>query len=397
MRAEEAQSILRSHGLIDRRTSKRVLNAIVLGRELDLSRFEKPELKDRITTLRNEYWKLRRKLPRTSPRNLPFYLLIKDRYRNFDWQATEKGTVIDFHFKGIKPSLLSLLTGIIPAAAGSMNHRFHRSLERLEPAVAAALLDTLREAGFVDPSEAEMSRMVDWLERALAGEPSTIVSPVCPDYAVEDGNAAKHRFTFRGVNSGLGVTASRLFEALPAVSALLRDHLGLDVTHYVCPGDFEAFSEETNRRLGIDEATFLEHLEGSRRAILEKAPTPVQSCFLTQLGGGKEHWLRLHADLVERMNAGAFGPIAGTPQVREVALGRRGLYDRWYNVTDRPVEFYESIVIRQGAEYAAMGVLVSGSARCPNPLILGADDHKMAPFYRLAADIPVLYLRRNYE
>lgn len=397
MRAEEAQSILRSHGLIDRRTSKHVLNAIVLGRDLDLSRFDEPGIKDRITNLRNEYWRLRGKLPRTTPRNLPFYMLIKDRYRNFDWQETEKGTVIDFHFKGIKPSLLSLLTGIIPSSAGTLNHRFHRSLERLDPAVASALLDTLREAGFVDPSEAEMSRVVDWLDRALAGEPSTIVSPVCPDYAVEDGNAAKHRFTFRGVNSGIGVTASRLFDALPLVSRLLRDRLGLDVTHYVCPGDFEGFSEETNRRLGTDEATFLDRLAGSRQAILDQAPAPVASCFFTELGGGKEHWLRLHADLVDRINAGEFGQIVGAPLVREVALGRRGLYDRWYNVTERPAEFYEAIVIRQGAEYAAMGAIVSESDRCPNPLVLGADDHKMAPFYRLAADIPVLYLRRNYE
>jgi hypothetical protein len=396
MKAEEARDILRTNNLFDKKTSKAILNAIVLGRDIKHIEFPDTGIKRKIDTLRQEYWNLRKKLPRNVHRNLPFYMLIQDKYQGFQWKETQKGTIVHYNFKGLKPSLLSLLTGVVPQAPGSAIKN-GSPLARLAPEQADALVDALREADCVSPDDHQMGLIVDWLKRGLAGEPLTIISPVCPDYAVEDGEAACHRFTFSGVGTGIGVTAKRLFESLPVLSQLWRGDFGLKLTHYVCPGDFEAFSAETNARLGLDEETFIDRLEMSRRSLLVHAPAPIETRLFTSLCCGKAGWVNLHADILKRMQDGAFGPLEGEAWLRAIALGRRGLYDRWYNVEDQEPAFYEAIAIRQGAEYAAMGHAIATHPDCKNPLILGADDHKMGAFYGLTSSIPVLYLRRNYE
>jgi hypothetical protein len=396
MKADDARSVLRENGLINRKISRAVLNAITLGREGELSHIADHRILSRLPSLREEYWQIRKGLPAGSCRNLPFYKMISARHRNFTWKPCAGGVDIGFTYAGIKPSLLSLLTGLIPLEQTARPRRLV-ALPGLPDMLMREIERVFERVGVVRPEQVAMDALASWVSRGLAGEVLTVVSPVCPDYAVEAGSTAAHRFTFNDVGRGIGVTARRLFDALPDLHCLLRKHLGLTVNHHVCPGDFEAFSAETNIRIGITEAEFLDRLQSSRDALLQEAPAPILSCLFTEFCGGKQGWEALYRPMLAGIEAQEFGNLAAARWVRDIALARRGLYDRWHGAGDRGSEFYTALALRQGAEYATMGMVVAKHPALMNPLVLGADDHRMGIFYHLAAALPVIYLKRSYQ
>jgi len=117
--------------------------------------------------------------------------------------------------------------------------------------------------------------------------------------------------------------------------------------------------------------------------------------LFTDLCGGEAGWHATYADLKRQQEAGEFGNVSERLGVTQIADARRPLYQRWYPEKSTQLGFLESLVVAQGLEYATMDLLIERSVR--NPLVLAADHHQMAPFYTLAADIPVIYLDRNYE
>jgi len=404
MTPEAARAHNRAHGFIDRRTSRSVLKEITRS-----DRDPPAGLSDcdpDFVALHRRYWEIRKSIPHMECRNFPFYLMIKETYEDFRWHDSDAGVMVDYTYKGLKPSLLSLLMGRVP------RHRAETAdpLDRLPLAMADELRALFHDIGVVTPTRTDLGAVVDWIERGLAGEPLTIVSPVCPDYAVEpideaaggfgtDGRlkARRHRFTFRDLGTDVGVTAAHLFGALPRLHDVLKTRFGLDVHHLVMPGDFEGFSEETCARLGIDEATFVDRVSIQSGTIADAAPVPVEARPFTTLCGGRAGWFAAWEKALERLTDGDLRDVARQPWVRTVALSRRDLYDRWYDSRGREDDFYVAIAVRQAAEYAAMGAIVAAAPTLANPLVLGADDHKMGRFYRLAAPVPVLYLQRNYE
>lgn len=78
-----------------------------------------------------------------------------------------------------------------------------------------------------------------------------------------------------------------------------------------------------------------------------------------------------------------------------LAKARLPLYRRWFPNSVKDVESALPLLIRQGAEYSLMADVIA--SKFPNPFIVGADHVKMGQFYKIGNDIPVLYIRRNYE
>jgi len=400
MRAEAARAILQANNLIDRHTSQKILAAITTNTELDVSPIPCPTLRRKIALLQHQYWETVHALGgKPQPRNLPFYVMIKAQYPQFHWEQIQaKALRIDLYCHGLKPSLLSLLLSLIPEHETSRYRQLQARFPTQDAAVLTACLEVFTQEDVVTPSDADLMRLLGWIRRGQAGQRVTIVSPVCPDYATMAGARKAHRFTFDGLGTGSGVTAGRLLKSLPALHHLFTATLGLtQLTHRVCVGDFEAFVPETVRRVGLDEATFVARVRASCRAIAQQAPTPVIAHPFTDLCGGKCGWLTQHAAVTARFQAHEFGAVRGNPRFQAIARARQALYDRWFQVENQPLDFYEDLVVRQGSEYTTMGTIVAESRVCPNPLLLGADHDKMAPFYTFAADLPVVYLRRNYE
>jgi len=79
--------------------------------------------------------------------------------------------------------------------------------------------DVFSELGIADLDSA---RLMEWIHKGRAGEPLTVVSPVCPDYATEKSLDGRIHYTFNGVNGGIGLAAKRLYESLPRIDTLFR-------------------------------------------------------------------------------------------------------------------------------------------------------------------------------
>ena len=76
----------------------------------------------------------------------------------------------------------------------------------------------------------------------------------------------------------------------------------------------------------------------------------------------------------------------------EIANSRIKLYEKWFGkITKKKLE---EIIIKQGAEYATMGDMVS--KKYSKSLIVGADHFKMSEFYKINTNLPVLYLKNRY-
>lgn len=401
MNANAAREILRTNNLIDRKTSKKILSDITNDMDVDVRDIACPILRQQIKLLQHEYRDRVQALGgRPQPRNRPFYEMIQEQYSQFRWEpSNSKNVKIDFYGHGIKPSLLSLLLSLIPEQATSAHRRLHKRFNAQDAAVLSPFLDVFEREGGVTPSDADLTRLVCWIRLGQAGQQVSIVSPVCPDYETVPGSNAAHRYTFNALGDGVGVTAARLLAALPALHHLFRETLGLQqLAHFVCPGDFEAFSPATLQRLDLTEATFLGRVSESCRAIARESPVPVIARPFTDLCGGKAGWRIRHAAITARFQAGKFGPLRDNPLFQAIARSRQPLYERWYAVRDKPLRYYEDLVVNQGTEYTTMGAIVTENGELGNTLVLGADHHRMAVFYTFAAEaLPVLSLRHNYE
>lgn len=383
--------------LPDSYESSRVLDA-VRDAEAPLPCDVPERYRDSLIRIRSEYQAELRTLGSDfEPRNLPFYRIIRRRYPRFSWMNVGRQTDVETYYRGKKHSLLAYLLHMIPSDEIATSAKVSRA-----GATAKAIEDMerylpqLRDLGACSLRPEDIKRLNRWIERARAGAPSTIVSPVCPDYSAEAGEERKFRFTFQSVGSGCGLSGMRLLESIQLLHGLLRDDLGCrSFSHHICVGDFEAYSEANLARVGLTVDGFIACNRGSAEALAKASPVPVETSLFTDHCGGRQGWEERYRRMLARFEGGEFGALRERQTVREIAEARRSLYERWHDKAEADIDFLIDIVIQQGAEYATMGEVIA--EKFDNPLVVGADHRRMAPFYNFGGDIPVLYLDRNYD
>ncbi len=244
------------------------------------------------------------------------------------------------------------------------------------------------------PPISVMDRVGEWLERALKGERSTILTPVCPDYeTVETGDPRRPRiYTFTGLGEGIGYVAQRALKTLPALWNFFRER-GTKVSFVVAIGDFEADSEETCHHVGVTRDDFIWRLRKSQKAFKVACPTdmPLETPLVTEID--PDLWKRSFDLAIKSVQKGDFGAFPlNSDDIDIIAQARSSLYKRWYG---DDIDCRE-VLLRQAPEYMAMGRIAD---EFPNTLIFGADAVAMAPFLQGLSDSirPVLYLRNpNY-
>lgn len=400
----DAWEIMSRHSLIPRKTSKHILKCIVDGVIPDnLALPDHVSMAD-VMGIRERYQeklsKLGGKVPSGQPRNLPFYLIIKDMVPGFSWSIEEQPNLracYDVKFncpyvERVKPSLMSLLLNLVRADTATDLHRRYNCIYDLPQKTAERIVDLFANVNLARPSETDLQRFVAWVQKGLSGEPMTVVSPICPDYEAHHLGANIFRYSFNNLGSGVGVVAQRLQAALPQIHEVFQQ-IGLNVRYIVAIGDFEAFSKETCERVGLSEAEFLARLKESQQHFKKTSAVSVETPLFTDLFGGKSNWVRTKGAILARMRAGDMGRTNLTPaDLKAIASSRRGLYKRWYGFDDQSSLL--EILLSQGAEYCAMGEFIANGV--VNGLVLGADHSRMAPFYSYHRPIPVLYLRNNY-
>lgn len=387
---------MRSDWIPDSYQSSRVLNAI-RARAAPSSADVPEPYRNRIEQIGSEYEaELGTLGPRYEPRNLPFYRIIRRTYPRFRWVEVGRQTDVETYFRGRKPSLLAYLLEMIPPGEVAPTARMSRaSADDRTIEAMAQYLPALQKLGICAPSEQDIARLNRWLAQARTGAAMTIVSPVCPDYSAGAGEERKYRFTFRSLGTGCGLAGMRLLESIEGLHLLLRELGAENFVHHVCVGDFEAFSEANLKRVGLTCEAFLERNRLTAEALAGASPVPIQASLFTDHCGGRQGWTACHDKMIDRFEADAFGRLRDQDFVHQAAEARRELYRRWFGDSVSEPDFLIGTVLRQGAEYSAMAEVIA--EHFANPLIVGADHHRMAPFYNLGREMPVLYLDRNYE
>ena len=333
-----------------------------------------------------------------NPRNIIFYKIINEIYPDFTWKVTSNGTVIKHKIEGIQPSLLSYLFNHVPSTTFTGN-------SLLPDGINAKICPVFDEYK-IKKINTEPSVFENWVKRGLAGEKLTVISPVCPDYAAElisPPNAhvnsklstIRHRFTFDGLGEGLGVTATYLLQVLPSLHELFAKQLNLDIEFIVAYGNFEGYSAKNLKRLNLTEQDFQSQIDASIRFFNKTNRHHAKAIAFDDIVGGKVGWMKMLKNVRESVDEKLMANIDFLKVLEATAEARSGLYDRWCNGR-MDSNHYMKMIIPQVVEYATMGLCVRTSP-FKNPLILGADDHKMGKFYHLLTTLPVIYLPRIYE
>src|SRR5688572_6242495 len=117
MKKNLAYQIIRDYQLIPGKLSRKILNSII--NDVEISPQELPGYIsiNQLLSIKKQYQRkiLELKDQKYSPRYLPFYYLIKEKYPNFIWYKDDrvsKDKILNIYsprIKNLRPSLLSLL------------------------------------------------------------------------------------------------------------------------------------------------------------------------------------------------------------------------------------------------------------------------------------------------
>ena len=111
MHPSEARKIISNNNLIPQKISKNIINYIN-GKKNDLEKevFNYAEKKE-ILKFKKKFIKIKKKLKQYEPRNLPIYLIISEKNKNFKWEKINKhfDISIDTDHLGLRVSLASIL------------------------------------------------------------------------------------------------------------------------------------------------------------------------------------------------------------------------------------------------------------------------------------------------
>lgn len=409
MNREDAKKVANEYNLVTSKQSHEILRAIQKDASFDNIFLPENINVEQLEKIKLLYQKKKKELEKsykgkTYPSNLPFYLILEEKYPTFSWKilGTETNTNtapnvnIDApRVDNLRPSLFSLLINDIRSDTDTSLHRRYPIVSRLPTPLTSSLAQLLEDIQAISPDVLDMEKIVGWLEKGLQGEPLTLFSPVCPDYSVEKLKEGPifYRYTFNELGSGVGLVAKHLLKILPFLSKTFKKY-SLKVTIIVGVGDFEAANLSNVRKVNLTFEEFLSRLQKSRAAIQISSKAPIQTVLFTDLCGGFQGW-NAHLKKFERMFAKKeYGYSNLTSEkLLSIIKARKPLYDRWYGIKSH-LEDYLPMLLRQGAEYAAMGAILKEKYR--NCLILGADHAAMKPFYNVDHIHPILYLKRFY-
>lgn len=291
--------------------------------------------------------------------------------------------------------------------------------------------------GVHTPPPLVQGAIADWLGGIESGKPAVILSAMCPDYATATAPDGSTVYTFRGLNAGVGLVASRVLERIPhALNWIRQNSLQGQVRLIAAIGDMEGFSARNRARMNLpDIDDFMDRLLGSQVMFgvgVESLPGfsnalesgLVETPLFTQLLAGcsnashvdrERAWRALLHTTDARMRLhGDCGPLPmSAAQTATMMEDRVAIYSVWHGLRLTPRAFgaadedhmnpddlvemsaqwdvLRGLVREQNVEYAAMGAVADEH----NALLLQADSVNQAPWWHggSATARPVLHIR----
>ena len=348
------------------------------------------------------------------PRYKPVYEAIQEMFPEFNWEtfAKDDGNGLLKHgvmFENHPCPSVSLTEMLFEAyrryciqQEGRMPFKPRIELNKFSPNIQKRVKPLLRDEhgsefaqclidiGIAYPPLQIMEKIADWYYRALEGEESTVVTPLCPDYeTVETEDPSRPVvYTFNGLGSDVGFVAQRALHFIPQLWSFFKEK-GIKINFVAPIGDFEA-TEETCQRMGVSKEEFISRLRKSQEAFRSNLNgVPLQAPLVTEID--PQLWEVAMREAREAVERGDYGALKlSEADIERIAQSRMSLYRRWYGDGACCTE----ILKRQAPEYMAMGKM---SEKFPNPFIFGADHMVMYPFVHMERILPALCLRNaNY-
>ena len=384
MDAIKAKKIISDNKLVEKKKSREII-AFIKDKKKKLSFKLKKDESNKIEKIRKEYNIIKKKNKNYTPRNLPFYKIIKRKYKDFTWDKINKHYDIKFNSSYInqRVTLASLLLEKITKKIEPKNAKNKK--EKL-------IKQFLNSGIFVKINEENKKMFIKLISSLGNSDELIIVSPVCPDYSAIKKAPGIYEFTFKELNTGVGIVTQKVLDNLSNLHIFFKSY-GVKFRHIVAIGDFEALSKDNLKNLKLTEKKFLSRLKLSQKKLLNSTKYKIEVPLFTEIDGGFKNWKKIYKQNYSKIKKFNFGDSKMNKKLMlEIANSRIKLYEKWFGkITKKKLE---EIIIKQGAEYATMGDMVS--KKYSKSLIVGADHFKMSEFYKINTNLPVLYLKNRY-
>ncbi len=395
MNVIEARKIIEDNNLIPKNISKHIIKYINgNSKKLDekilnyVTEKEVKNFKDRIK-------KIRLKLKNSSPRNLPIYTIIKEKYKDFSWSKINQHFDIKTGNIDIKMrvSLASLLFGRVNSNKSFLQKKYnYKFKKKINLKTQIDIKKFFDDSNIIYPDDLNFNLFIKTLEKAFDEKKIDIVSPICPDYSVEYIAPGLYQFTFKELNSGIGVIGKKILKNLDKIHNFFKKHK-IKVNHVIAIGDFEALSDRILKKINCSQKEFLKKLKLSQKEFRNSSLIKIKTPMFTDLCGGLDEWIKINNKNLKKLKKKQFTNTTLTHEkIMKIALTRKELYQRWFKNFDE--KQIEEIIYTQGAEYAAMGEIIKKKFK--NPLVIGADHSRMGIFYKLSSRFPIIYIENKY-
>ena len=370
--------------IIESEISKQVLKSIIDKTKINYKDLKISNLKKEILKLKKDYEKKKD----NHPGNLNykyeiFWNIVEEKYnkkinlvkRKQDNKKKNYNIIYsDFaNVLGFLPSLLTLLI-------------FDKEIKDLIK--YENLFNNLQITGDFD--HISSVQKISFIRRIQSGKVS-IITPLCPDYEHVHIGMGLYKYTFNKLNDGLGLIGKRLVKIIKNIHKVLNSHKIL-FTHHGYYGDFEAYSEVICKRVGSPEKEFLKKLFISSGKMKKKLKEMSRVDLLVNSLSSKKNWLENCKKNEKKIHNLIIKDKFFKKKIYEILSSRMQLYKSWY--PDLNEKKYLELLVSQGAEYTTMGDLFVKKIK--NPVVFGLDHPKMAIFYNINVNIPVLYGKPKY-
>jgi hypothetical protein len=395
MNVIEARKIIKDNDLIPKKINKEIINYIN-GRKKKLD--EKTlsyASKEEIEIYKSKFSKIKKKLGNFSPRNLPIYMIIKEKHKEFDWAKINQHFDISIGSNdiGIRVTLASLLFDKVNNNKSFLEKKYkYKFKKKIDLKVQNNIKKFFDDANIIYPDDENFKLFVKFIEKAFKEKKIDIISPICPDYSVEYTAPDLYQFTFKKLNSGIGVIGKKILKNLKKIHVFFNQYK-IKVNHIIAIGDFEALSPQILEKLKCTEKDFLKKLIISQKKLKKSTSIKIKVPMFTDLCGGLDKWKKINSkNLIKIKNKKFTNTSLTHEKIMKIAISRKELYQRWFKNFDE--KKIEETIYSQGAEYASMGEIIK--KRFTNPLVIGADHSRMGAFYKITSNFPIIYIQNKY-
>lgn len=391
----KARKIIDDNNLIPKNISKEIIRYIIgNSKKLDKKALNFVTEKE-VKNYKDEVKKIKSKLVNCIPRNLPIYTIIKRKYRDFNWSKINQHFDISTGPVDIKMrvSLASLLFNRINNNKSFLQKKYNYNFnKKIDLNAQINIKKFFDDSSIIYPDDLNFKLFIKTLEKVFDEKKIDIISPICPDYSVEYIAPGLYQFTFKELNSGIGVIGKKILKNLDKIHNFFKEYR-IEVNHVVAIGDFEALSEQIRQKINCSEKDFLKKLKLSQKELKNSTTIKIKTPMFTDLCGGLDEWVKINNRNLKKLRKKQFVNTGLTyKKIMKIALTRKELYQRWFKNFDE--KNIEEIIYAQGAEYAAMGEIIKKKFK--NPLLIGADHSRMGIFYKLSSSFPVIYIENKY-